>query len=329
MSRSAAQAIADARSTREAEAALKAQRAEIGEAAYVAGMRRLLGPERYVDWLEGYALGGGGGDEPRRGGAGKGQQMAAVKKQAASVGTLKFRGRLLKVDAKAPTIKRAGYYGQEELSGGSLVLQIQVERPQLPKAPSVPYEVQRGRPDDPGAEPAWVEPEAVEGEKAADRKKRVAAARRTFEVEHSRWQAAVNRVRTYQEAVEKHQAEVRRHEARVASLQDELRDYGTLVLAGGLMSGLEFAATLRPSQTQVRKFLPGFVPEAALLALRPATAAEEPASLDDPDDDDADLGDSVGDVVSDAELAAMLPASLDEPDEDDDFEDDAEQEAAG
>jgi len=269
VTRTSAEVVVDARSTREAEEALALRRDELGEAGYVQAMRRLVGPERYVDWIEGMYLGRYGRGSSRCGGAEKGQQMAAAKKQE-GIGTLRFSGKLLKVAAKAPSIKETGWGERrtEVLAGGGLTLQIYVERPQLPEAPEKPYALTHGgRPADPGPEPVYEAPTAAEGEKPAEFKKRTKEAEKAYASTHGQWERARERVAGYEAEEAKWAEAQRRHQAKVASIQDELTSYGTLVLAGGLMSGLEFAATLRPSAAQVRKFLPGFVPEAALLTL--------------------------------------------------------------
>lgn len=215
MSRSAAEAIADARSTREAEAALKAQRGEIGEAAYVAGMRRLLGPERYVDWLEGYALGGGGGgDESRRGGAGKGQQMAAVKKQGPAAMAFDFRGRLVTVDSKAAK-EKSDYTGRKWLEGGALMLLVEVPRPELPAPPKKAYPLTMKRPTVPKEPAAFVEPEQKAGEADAAFKKRRDDERKAYGQRVSSWKQAVKNAADWDEALKRHNAEVAKHQREV------------------------------------------------------------------------------------------------------------------
>lgn len=265
MTRTSAEVIADARATREAEEALALRRDELGETGYLQAMRRLVGPERYVDWIEGMYLGRYGRGSSRCGGAEKGQQMAAAKKQEGA-STLRMKARLLDVKSKAPTIRRTGYSGDgpEELKGGSLVVTLEVERPQLPELPKKPYQIDgRSRPKDPGAEPVYVAPEKQEGETAAAFKARAKSAEAAHGRAHATWKQASDDVARYDRYQAEYQAALDRHTEQAATLTEALRSYAELFVAGGLMAGMEWLVTMRPSQSQVKKFLPGFMPSLA------------------------------------------------------------------
>ena len=273
MTRTSAEVIADARSTREAEAALALRRDELGEAGYLQAMRGLLGPERYVDWIEGMYLGRYGRGSSRCGGAEKGQQMAAAKKQRSAPMSFDFRGRMVTVDSKAPK-EKSDYSGRKWMEGGALMLLVEVPRPQLPEPPKKQYPLTTKRPDVWTEPAAFVEPAKKDGESDAAFKKRRDEDRKAHGQRVSSWKNASSQAVAWDEALAKHNAAVAKHQREIERVAAEFQQYAQMAGVGALIQGLPVRLTLTPDPTAMGKYLPGFSPVALLGAGSPAGLLE-------------------------------------------------------
>lgn len=184
--------------------------------------------------------------------------------------TLRFAGTLTSVQTKPPLTHRVTAWGQrgpDRLEGGSILLTVEIPRPELPTPPEKP-QLLRNAPPAPPATPrpeAFVKPPQDAKETRAAYRSRVAGRRRQFEVLEQRWQEH-DRLLERRAAVEvEYETNLRAYQERLEALGTRFESYARLAGIGAVLNGLEIDVTLRPRQTEINRHLPGFSPTIALL----------------------------------------------------------------
>ena len=176
---------------------------------------------------------------------------------------LQFGGSIVKLETRAPKVVKPASWEKKktpQIEGGSVLLTIEVPRPEPPEAPTKPY---IARPKEPlGAMPAKPELTQTEGET----KSAFAARKKEAERNHTH-DVSVWRRREQQHAEwERYDQAMKRHREASARMGQQLAAYAQLAGVGHLLQAVPLEISMRPDGNALRRFLPGFSPAMALLA---------------------------------------------------------------